>query len=97
MASNKIRSCNECETATLVFTSDQENDVEISFRDINWPLSDSENKHLTSDYISDVEIIITQLRHLQLCKRLSVNSLNILMMKENPIHFQTIRTNTFQS
>ena len=46
VASNRSRSYNACETATLVFASDEESEAEISDSDLNFPLFNCEKNQL---------------------------------------------------
>ena len=55
-----------CETATLVFASDEESEAEISNNDVDFPLSDGENEPITSDDSINKKGEITRPRQSQL-------------------------------
>ena len=57
VASNRCRSYNVCETAILVFTSDEESEVKISDSDVDMPLSINETNslHVTAVVIRKVK------------------------------------------
>ena len=83
MASNKSRSYNVYETATVVFASDEDSEAEISDSDVDFSLSDGENEPITSDNSSDDENETTRPRQSQLRRRHAVNSLDTVLMEEN--------------
>ena len=71
-----------CETATLIYASDEESEAEILDSDVDLPLSDGENEPITYDDSSGEEGE-TRPRQWQLRRRHGVNLLDTVFIKEN--------------